>query len=85
MLNNNESGSLQPVENVAERFHEFQVLLHNDVAQVARKIPVDLRGDLRGYCIVTLVSNIFGAPKGIYALYIRPGCLTKKGRRYLGL
>ena len=85
MLANNESGALQPVAKVGARCRELQVLFHTDAAQAVGKVPVDLRGALGEADMVTIVGHKFGAPKGIAALYVRPGCLDECGRREPGL
>ena len=85
MLANNESGALQPVAKVAARCRELHVLFHTDAAQAVGKVPVDLRGALGEADMVTIVGHKFGAPKGVAALYVRPGCLAERGRREPGL
>ena len=79
MLSNNKSVSLQPVANVAVCFHDLRVMFHTDVAQVVRKVPVDLRGGLVESNMVMLIGHKFRTLKGVIALYVRPVCLTKRG------
>lgn len=40
----------------------------------------DYEGIGSGVDMVTIVGHKFGAPKGIAALYIRPGCLSEHNR-----
>ena len=81
MLANNESGALQPVKEVAEECRKRGVLCHTDAAQAAGKVSVHLK-DMGNPDMVTIVGHKIGAPKGIAALYVRPGCLDEHGRRF---
>eukprot|EP00536_Pseudo-nitzschia_multiseries_P017507 jgi/Psemu1/299487/fgenesh1_pm.1592_\ len=85
MLANNESGALQPVREVAEECRRRGILVHTDAAQAAGKVSVRLR-DTGCPDMVTIVGHKIGAPKGIAALYVRPGCLdeTEHGRDLSG-
>ena len=55
------------------------VLFHTDAAQAAGKTSCAL-SDLGHPDMITIVGHKMGAPKGIAALYVRPGCLEEKGR-----
>jgi cysteine desulfurase len=71
MTANNETGVLQPIAELIRIAHEHDVPVHTDAAQAAGKIPLDmaaLHGDL-----CTLVGHKMYAPKGVAALYVRPG------------
>ena len=71
MLANNETGALQPVVELAHITHEHGAVFHCDAAQAAGKIPLDVT-DL-GVDLLTVVGHKMYAPKGIAALYARPG------------
>lgn len=71
MQANNETGVLQPVEDIGLLCRERGISFHTDAAQTIGKIPVQaeaLTADM-----VTIVSHKFYGPKGVGALYARKG------------
>ncbi len=68
---NNEVGTIQPIEAVADRAREVEAYVHADAAQTVGKIPVDV--DELGVDLMTIVGHKLYAPKGIGALYVREG------------
>lgn len=68
---NNETGTFQPVAEIAEVCRERGVLLHTDAAQTVGKTEVDV-GRL-GVDLLTVAGHKMYAPKGIAALYVRAG------------
>ena len=68
---NNETGVVQPVEEIARIARERGVLFHTDAAQSAGKIPV--RAAALGADLLTIAGHKLYAPKGVGALYVRDG------------
>lgn len=73
---NNEVGTIQPIEEIAEAAHRHGVLLHTDAAQSVGKIPVQV--DDLGVDLLSIAGHKLYAPKGIGALYIRRGIKLEK-------
>ncbi|WP_330461176.1 cysteine desulfurase [Streptomyces sp. NBC_00820] len=71
MAANNETGTLQPVADLARLAHDHGALFHCDAAQAAGKVPVDARA--LGADLLTLVGHKMYAPKGVAALLVRTG------------
>jgi cysteine desulfurase len=68
---NNETGTLQPVADLARLTRAAGALFHTDAAQTAGKIPLDVTG--LDVDLLTLVGHKMYAPKGIAALFVRDG------------
>ncbi len=68
---NNEVGTVEPIEQIAEIVHEHGAFLHVDAAQAIGKIEVDVRA--LGADLLTVAGHKLYAPKGIGALYVRKG------------
>ena len=73
---NNEVGTIQPIADIAEIAHRKGALMHSDCAQSVGKIPV--RVDDLGVDLLSIAGHKLYAPKGIGALYIRPGLQLEK-------
>lgn len=72
MWANNETGTLFPVEEMAEMAHERGIMFHTDAVQAVGKIPLDLKSTKID--MLSLSGHKLHAPKGIGVLYLRRGC-----------
>jgi cysteine desulfurase len=71
MTANNETGVLQPVEEIGGIAAEADVYFHTDAVQAVGKIPIDVN---KINCdLLTVSGHKIHAPQGIGALYIRKG------------
>ena len=71
MTANNETGALQPMENLAGICADRAVLLHSDMVQSFGKLEIDLNRS--GLAAASLAAHKFYGPKGAGLLYLRAG------------
>lgn len=71
MHSNNETGTIQPIKEIAEVCRRQSVLFHTDASQSAGKVLLDV-ADL-DVDFLTIAGHKLYAPKGIGALFIRDG------------
>jgi cysteine desulfurase len=73
MLANNETGVLQPVEELAATVKEADpaILFHTDATQAVGKCPVDLEAGLPSVDFLSFSAHKFHGPKGVGGLFVR--------------
>jgi cysteine desulfurase len=75
MLANNETGVVQPVEQIGKIAAEADVFFHTDAVQAAGKIPLDV--SKIGCDLLTISGHKIHASQGNGALYVRKGTLLE--------
>lgn len=71
MMANNETGVLQPVEEIGKIAQEAGVLFHTDAVQAAAKVAIDVQRI--GCHALTISGHKIHAPQGVGALYVKKG------------
>lgn len=71
MMANNETGALQPVEEIGKLAAEAGVLFHTDAVQAAAKVPIDVQRI--GCHALSISGHKIHAPQGTGALYLKKG------------
>ena len=71
MWANNETGTIFPVEQMAEMAAEAGILFHTDAVQAVGKLPIDLKNT--AIHMLSLSGHKLHAPKGVGVLYLRRG------------
>lgn len=71
MYANNEIGTIQPIEEIAEICHEKKVIFHTDAVQAVGNVEIDVKK--QGIDMLSLSGHKIHAQKGIGAIYIKRG------------
>ncbi|MGY3090480.1 cysteine desulfurase [Hymenobacter sp. UYAg731] len=69
MYGNNETGTINPIREIAKIAHSHGALFMTDGTQAVGKIPVDVIAD--GIDIMAFTAHKMYGPKGVGALYVR--------------
>jgi cysteine desulfurase len=71
MMANNETGALQPVEEIGKIAAEAGAFFHTDAVQAAAKVPISI--ERIGCHALSISGHKIHAPQGVGALYVRKG------------
>jgi cysteine desulfurase len=71
MYANNEVGTVQQIQELAEIAHGAGALFHSDAVQASGKIPINVKN--LGIDMMSMSSHKINGPKGVGALFIKSG------------
>ena len=76
MTANNEIGTIQPIEEIAQIAHDRNIAFHTDAVQAIGNMPIDVTKT--GIDMLSISGHKIHAPKGIGALYMKSGIKIEK-------
>ncbi len=74
MHSNNETGVIQPIEEIAQITRPRKIILHTDAVDSVGVVPIDVQQ--MGVDLMSFGSNTFYGPTGVGGLYIRRGTMV---------
>jgi cysteine desulfurase len=75
MMANNETGVLQPVEEIGKIAAEADVYFHTDAVQAAGKVPIEVKR--LGCDLLSISGHKLHAPQGVGAIYVGKGTVLQ--------
>jgi cysteine desulfurase len=75
MMANNETGVLQPVEEIGKIAAEADVYFHTDAVQAAGKVPIEVKRI--GCDLLSISGHKLHAPQGVGAIYVCKGTILQ--------
>ncbi len=76
---NNETGTIMPLKEIIQlkdkfnKEHGTSILMHTDAVQAFGKVPVNVKGDLKGVDMISVSGHKIHGPKGIGGIYVKKG------------
>jgi len=68
---NSETGTFQPIREIADAAHDVGALMHTDAAQSCGKVPLSVNREKVD--LLSIAGHKLYAPQGVGALYVRSG------------